>query len=73
MVNPLTAIIRVTGLERGFGVPFTFMFLAGVLGNYFDKQEASRQSLFRDKSYLYGGRVKEGDPPSWPHKDCLFH
>ncbi|XP_026474247.1 uncharacterized protein LOC113377983 [Ctenocephalides felis] len=41
--------------------------LAGFyLGKLIDDSETRRMTLFRDKSALYGGRVKPGDPPSWP-------
>lgn len=45
-----------------FAVPIT----GYLIGKYLDDQETLRMTNFRDKSHLYGGRVKEGDPPSWP-------
>ncbi|XP_013184847.1 uncharacterized protein LOC106130539 [Amyelois transitella] len=45
-----------------FAVPLTGFFI----GKFLDDQETLRMTKFRDKSCLYGGRVKEGDPPSWP-------
>ncbi|XP_026762068.1 uncharacterized protein LOC113520842 [Galleria mellonella] len=36
------------------------------IGRFLDEQETLRMTSFRDKSYLYGGKVKEGEPPSWP-------
>lgn len=76
MVNPLNAlkaVVKVTGLEKGFAVPISGIILAIIVGQYFDRQDVVRQSRFRDRSYLYGGTVKEGDPPSWPHPDCILH
>lgn len=35
-------------------------------GWFLDIKETERMTMFRDKSALYGGRVKPGDPPSWP-------
>ncbi|XP_042224151.1 uncharacterized protein LOC121868006 [Homarus americanus] len=41
--------------------------LAGFLvGTYFDRMETERQSMFRDKSALYGRELAEGEKPSWP-------
>lgn len=34
-------------------------------GKLYDRVERRRFTRFRDKSALYGGRVKPGDPPSW--------
>lgn len=40
---------------------------AGALfGKFLDDQETERMTLFRDRSALYGGMVKEGGKPSWP-------
>lgn len=35
-------------------------------GKYIDDLETLRYTRFRDKSALYGGQLKPGDPPSWP-------
>ncbi|XP_059059798.1 uncharacterized protein LOC131853025 [Achroia grisella] len=43
-------------------IPLTGYFI----GKFLDDQETLRMVNFRDKSCLYGGKVKEGDPPSWP-------
>ncbi|KAI5646977.1 MNLL subunit domain-containing protein [Phthorimaea operculella] len=56
------AIFGITTRYVWFAVPFTGYFI----GKYLDDQETLRMTNFRDKSALYGGRVKEGDPPSWP-------
>lgn len=34
-------------------------------GKFLDDIENTRLTRFRDKSALYGGKVKPGDPPSW--------
>lgn len=34
-------------------------------GKYLDDEERARSTTFRDKSALFGGNVKEGDPPTW--------
>ena len=41
--------------------------------NDLDQLERDRCSKFRDKSGMFGGNVKEGDPPSWgrPYKPYL--
>lgn len=56
------AIFGITPRFIWFGVPLTGFFI----GKYLDDQETLRMTSFRDKSMLFGGRVKEGDPPSWP-------
>lgn len=45
-----------------FGVPLLGFFI----GKFLDDQETLRMTRYRDKSALFGGNVKEGDPPSWP-------
>ena len=41
--------------------------------NDLDQLERDRCNRFRDKSGMFGGNVKEGDPPSWgrPYKPIL--
>lgn len=36
------------------------------IGWFLDREETLRMTRFRDKSALYGHRLKAGDPPSWP-------
>lgn len=57
------AVFGITLRYAWFAVP-----IAGYLtGKYVDDQETLRMTTFRDKSQLYGGKIrKEGDPPSWP-------
>lgn len=56
------AIFGITKRYVWFAVPLTgYMF-----GSFLDQQETLRMTNFRDKSALYGGKVKEGDPPTWP-------
>ncbi|CAH1647885.1 unnamed protein product [Spodoptera littoralis] len=56
------AIFGITTRYVWFAVP-----IGGYLvGKYLDDQETLRMTNFRDKSMLYGGTVKPGDPPSWP-------
>ncbi|XP_037050961.1 uncharacterized protein LOC119084910 [Bradysia coprophila] len=41
--------------------------LAGFyLGSILDRMETERMVMFRDKSDLYGRKLKEGEQPSWP-------
>ncbi|XP_072931338.1 uncharacterized protein ND-MNLL [Epargyreus clarus] len=54
-----------------FGITPRYIWLAlpmagFYIGKFLDDQETLRMTNFRDKSMLYGGKVKEGDPPSWP-------
>lgn len=39
---------------------------AYLFGRWLDNLCNYRMIRFRDKSALFGGEVKEGDPPSWP-------
>ena len=47
--------------------------VATVVCNDLDQNERDRCNRFRDKSGMFGGKVKEGDPPSWgrPYKPYL--
>ncbi|XP_028176264.1 uncharacterized protein LOC114364345 [Ostrinia furnacalis] len=56
------AIFGITTRYVWFAIPLTGFFI----GKYLDDQETLRMTNFRDKSKLYGGRVKEGEAPSWP-------
>ncbi|XKL68921.1 hypothetical protein PGB90_006690 [Kerria lacca] len=40
--------------------------IAFFIGDYIDNQDQYRMIKYRDRSGLYGGRVKPGDPPTWP-------
>lgn len=42
------------------------LILALTVGGYLEREDDLRNTKFRDKSALYGGTVKPGDPPSWP-------
>ena len=41
--------------------------------NELERNEKDRCNKFRDKSQMFGGKVKEGDAPSWgkPYKPLL--
>ncbi|XP_055843441.1 NADH dehydrogenase [ubiquinone] 1 beta subcomplex subunit 1 [Episyrphus balteatus] len=39
--------------------------LGGVIGTYLDNLETERMTMFRDKSALYGRKLKPGEAPSW--------
>ncbi|KAG6443208.1 hypothetical protein O3G_MSEX002736 [Manduca sexta] len=56
------AIFGITTRFAWVALPMSGFFI----GKYLDDQETLRMTNFRDKSALYGGNVKEGDPPSWP-------
>ena len=69
------------GLPRTFARAslVSWAFWAGVVTvstlvcNDLDQKERDRCNRFRDKSGMFGGNVKEGDPPSWgrPYKPIL--
>lgn len=52
---------------------------AGIVGggmlffNELEQNERDRCSKFRDRSQMFGGKVKEGDAPSWgrPYKPLI--
>lgn len=57
-------VFGVLGLTRQyvwFALPLTGFYL----GLFLEHKETERMSMFRDKSALYGGRLKEGEKPSW--------
>ncbi|KPJ10272.1 hypothetical protein RR48_08932 [Papilio machaon] len=56
------AIFGITGRYIYVAIPLTGFFI----GKFLDDQETLRMTSFRDKSCLYGGNVKDGDPPTWP-------
>ncbi|XP_041987032.1 uncharacterized protein LOC121738845 [Aricia agestis] len=56
------AIFGITARYLWIAVPLTGFYI----GKLLDDAETLRMTSFRDKSRLYGGKVKEGDPPSWP-------
>ncbi|ODM95279.1 NADH dehydrogenase [ubiquinone] 1 beta subcomplex subunit 1 [Orchesella cincta] len=45
-----------------FAIPATGF----LLGSWLDRKEVENSTDFRDKSALFGGRRKPGEPPSWP-------
>lgn len=36
------------------------------IGWWIDRTETLRMTRFRDKSALYGRKLADGEPPSWP-------
>lgn len=55
-----------------FGITFEYFVVAvpltigALFGKFLDDKETERMTLFRDKSALYGGMVRQGEKPSWP-------
>lgn len=55
-----------------FGLTWDYLIVAVPIaagfffGKFLDDKETERMTLFRDKSALYGGMIKEGEKPSWP-------
>ena len=47
--------------------------VATLVCNDMDQKERDRCNRFRDKSGMFGGKVKEGDAPSWgrPYKPYM--
>ncbi len=60
----LTASWNVIGFNKhwiGYLIPIAGYYF----GKYLDDSERDRSISYRDKSALFGGNVKPGDPPSW--------
>ncbi|XP_044731753.1 uncharacterized protein LOC123294697 isoform X2 [Chrysoperla carnea] len=56
----------VFGLTPRFFKFATLPLLGFAIGWFLDAKETERMVMFRDKSKLYGGNVKEGQQPTWP-------
>jgi len=61
----LAARWNVFGLNKYWPAIFGLPGLGYLWGKYIDDVERERTTMFRDKSALFGGSVKPGDPPSW--------
>jgi len=60
---PKHALFGLTWEYFVIAIPIT---IGTLFGKYLDDQETERMTLFRDRSALYGGMVREGEKPSWP-------
>lgn len=67
-LNAIQRMFRFTGMERGMGSLFACVFFGYNIGSMIDRSDTNSMVIFRDRSALYAGNVKEGDPPSWPSK-----
>lgn len=66
-LNAIQRMFRFTGMEKGRGFVFFCVFAGVGVGSIFDRSDTHKMVLWRDRSALYGGHVREGvDPPSWP-------
>lgn len=65
-------MIRFTGLERGLGSLFICAIVGWNIGAIVDRSDTESMVIWRDRSALYGGKVKEGDPPSWPSREIWW-
>ena len=71
-LNAIQRMFRFTGMEKGMGSLFACVILGFNIGSLIDRSDTNSMVIFRDKSSLYGGRVKEGDPPSWPSQEVWW-
>lgn len=71
-LNAIQRAFRFTGLERGMGPLFGCVILGFNVGAILDRSDTNSMVIFRDKSALYGGRVKEGQQPTWPSKETWW-
>lgn len=63
--------VNIFGFQRGMPMFFLPAVIGYFIGKYIDDKEIERSTLFRDKSKLFGGNRKPGDPPSWgPPDQC---
>lgn len=57
--------MAIFGITREYWV-LVFPFAGYMFGKFLDDKESERMTNFRDRSALYGRRLKEGEKPSWP-------
>lgn len=68
-LNAIQRLFRFTGMEKTRGYLIAITIISFNLGSVFDRSDTNRMIFFRDRSQLYGGHVKEGQPPSWPSQE----
>lgn len=71
-LNAFQRMIRFTGLERGLGSLFFCAIFGWNIGAIVDRSDTESMVIWRDRSALYGGKVKETDPPSWPSREIWW-
>lgn len=71
-LNAIQRLFRFTGMEQGMAAVFGCVILGFNIGAIIDRSDTNSMVIFRDKSALYGGHVKEGDPPSWPSQEVYW-
>lgn len=71
-LNAIQRMFRFTGLERNMGGVFFSVFAGYWIGTIIDRSTTESLSIFRDRSALYAGKRKEGDPPSWPSREAFW-
>lgn len=71
-LNAFQRMIRFTGLERDMGGVFVAVFVGYWAGTVWDRSSTESMCIFRDRSSLYAGKKKEGDPPSWPSREAFW-
>lgn len=71
-LNAIQRAFRFTGLERGMSSVFGCVFFGFHIGSLIDRSDTNSMVIFRDKSALYGGRVKEGEQPTWPSQEVWW-
>ncbi|XP_055327105.1 uncharacterized protein LOC129580571 [Sitodiplosis mosellana] len=71
-LNAIQRLFRFTGMEKGMGSLFGCVIVGFNIGALIDRSDTNSMVIFRDKSALYGGRVKEGDKPSWPSQEVYW-
>lgn len=71
-LNAVQRMFRFTGMEKGmFGVFFSTI-VGFSIGSIVDRSTTESMVIFRDRSALYAGSKKEGEPPSWPSQDGIW-
>lgn len=66
-------MFRFTGLERNMGGLFFSVIAGFCVGSIVDRSSTESMVIYRDRSALYGGLKKEGDPPSWPSQETFWN
>lgn len=69
--NVVQRMFRFTGMERGMKGVFFCVVFGGLIGGIIDRSSTQSMVIYRDRSALYAGKNKDGQP-SWPSKEAWW-
>lgn len=64
--------LRLTGMEKDCKGLVIAVIVGFNIGALVDRSDTNSMVIYRDRSALYGGKVKEGDQPSWPSRETWW-